>query len=88
MKWHKRSDTCSRIDKHHAAELGIALPADYRDPLPRPSPWLPPQWRDRLLLIAAQQIPAMPDDRLAPLMTRFAELLAQHAVLRKVLGIL
>jgi Transposase DDE domain len=34
------------------------------------------------------QIPAMPDDRLAPLMNQFAELLAQHALSRKVLGIL
>jgi hypothetical protein len=34
------------------------------------------------------QIPNMPDDRLAPLMNRFAELLAQHTLFRKVLGIL
>ena len=34
------------------------------------------------------QIPAMPDDRLAPLLNRFAEVLAEHALCRKVLGIL
>lgn len=34
------------------------------------------------------QIPAMPDDRLAPLINRFAEVLAQHALCRKLLGIL
>ena len=34
------------------------------------------------------QIPKMPDDRLVPLINRFAELLAQHVLFRKVLGIL